>query len=271
MYGLWLCERINQLVIRGYQHLHRDRTNLWVTVWQGIAQDFPVMIRKEWRLFWLVNAFFWLPFWAVYVSSAHDMRWAAALLGPEQIDNLQRGFGKGEGFESVRDNFGSNFEMFAFYIANNVGIDFRTFAGGLLGGVGTLFFVIFNALVLGAAAGYIEQAGDMSKFLNWTSGHSAPEFLGMVFSAMAGLRLGLAMIRPGRRTRRHALAEAGRQAVRLLYGAATLTLLAAVIEGFWSPLQVPVWIKYTFGLTLTGLLLAWLFLAGRGREGRGAA
>jgi uncharacterized membrane protein SpoIIM required for sporulation len=271
MYGLALCERINQLVIRGYRHLHRDRSNLLIALWAGIARDFPILIRQEWRLFWMINLFFWLPFWAVYASSYYDMRWTASLLGPDQIAKLELGFGKGEGFASVRDNFGSNFQMFAFYIANNIGIDFRTFAGGILGGIGTLFFVVINALMIGASAGYIQQEGDMGKFLDWVSGHSAPEFLGMVFSAMAGMRLGLALIRPGRQTRGQALATAGRRAVNLLYGAALVTFLAAVIEGFWSPLQLPIRMKYTFGLTLMGLLVVWLLLAGRGREERRAA
>ena len=266
MYGLALCDRINQLVIRGYRHLNQDRSNLLEALWLGIWRDFPILVRQEWRLFWLINLFFWVPFWGIYVSSYHEMRWTASLLGPEAIESLQRGYGEGEGFAGVRDNFGSNFAMFAFYIANNVGIDFRTFAGGVLGGVGTLFFVVFNGLVLGASAGYIQQEADMDKFRDWTSGHSCPEFLGMLFAAMAGMRLGLALIRPGRLSRGRALAVAAKRAVRLLYGAALLTLFAAVIEGFWSPLQIPVQIKYTFGLTLTGLLLAWLLLAGRGRE-----
>ncbi len=273
MYGLALCERINRIVIRGYRHLHRDRSNLAAGLWRGIARDFPVLVRQEWRLFWLVMVFFWVPFGAVYWSSFHDMRWTASLLGPEAIASLQEGFGEGDGFAGHRDNFGSNFEMFAFYIANNVGIDFRTFAGGILGGVGTLFFVIFNALVIGASAGYVRQEGDMGKFLEWISGHSVPEFLGMLLSAMAGLRLGLALIRPGRLTRRQALVKAGRRAIPLLYGAALLTVFAAVIEGFWSPLQIDRVIKHSFGQALTVLLVSWLVLAGRekGREDQRAA
>jgi uncharacterized membrane protein SpoIIM required for sporulation len=222
-------------------------------------------VRAEARLLWLVMGCFWIPFGVMLWSSGHDMRWAESMLGPEALENLQAGFGKGEGgVEKVRDNFGSNFEMFAFYILNNVGIDFRTFAGGILGGVGTLLIVMFNALAIGASAGWVQQEGDMEKFLEWISGHVTPEFLGMLFSAMAGLRLGLALIRPGRMTRRRALATAGRKAVRLLYGAAALTLLAAVIEGFWSPLPVALEIKYGFGLALTAFLVLWLLLAGRG-------
>ena len=43
--------------------------------------------------------------------------------------------------------------MFAHYINNNVGIDFRIFAGGIFFGIGTLFFLIYNGLYLGAVVG----------------------------------------------------------------------------------------------------------------------
>jgi hypothetical protein len=40
--------------------------------------------------------------------------------------------------------------MFGYYIHNNVSIAFRTFAGGILGGVGSIFFLIYNGLIVGA-------------------------------------------------------------------------------------------------------------------------
>ncbi|RFC47475.1 MAG: putative membrane protein SpoIIM, required for sporulation [Verrucomicrobia bacterium] len=263
MYGLVLCERINGLVIRGYGHLNRDRSDLMRALRQGVLEDFPLLVRHEWRLFWLMMACFWLPFWGIYLSSFHDVRWMTSLLGAEALDQLQQGYGEEGGFHEMRDNFGSNFEMFAFYIANNVGIDFRTFAGGILGGVGTLFFVVYNGLHFGAATGYVQQEADIDKFMEWISGHSSPEILGMIFSGMAGMRLGLALIRPGQRSRRHSLAKAANRAVKLLYAAAFLTTMAAVIEGFWSPLRLPVFLKYSFGCSLTLGLISWLLFAGK--------
>ena len=41
--------------------------------------------------------------------------------------------------------------MFGYYIANNIGIGFRTFAGGLLFGLGSMFFLGFNAMAVAGA------------------------------------------------------------------------------------------------------------------------
>ena len=37
--------------------------------------------------------------------------------------------------------------MFGFYIKNNMGVGFQTFAGGLFAGLGSLVFLTFNSLV----------------------------------------------------------------------------------------------------------------------------
>ena len=49
--------------------------------------------------------------------------------------------------------------MFGFYIWNNVRIGFQTFAGGMLAGVGSAWFLGANGVIIGAVAGYLTQAG----------------------------------------------------------------------------------------------------------------
>ncbi len=53
----------------------------------------------------------------------------------------------------------SDFAMFGFYIFNNIGIGFRTFAMGILAGVGTVFTLFYNGLVIGGVAGYLSSLG----------------------------------------------------------------------------------------------------------------
>ncbi len=78
------------------------------------------------------------------------------------------------------------------------------------------------------------------------------------------MKIGQAMLSPGRRTRLAALKENSRVAVKLLYGAATLTFLAAFIEAFWSPLgEMPLLIKLVVGAVCWLLTVLYLVFAGR--------
>lgn len=264
MYGGRITERLNELVIRGYELIYQTRRGSWENVVAFVAVKFPQTVRKEWRLFWLCNAVFWLPFLAMMLSAHHDIRWVQAVLGADGMASLEQMYGgKEEQLSHLRSEYGSNFMMFCFYIYHNVAIDFRIFAGGMFAGLGTLFYLLFNGLHIGAAAGYVDHACNPESFWSFVAGHSSFELLGMVVSGMAGMRLGLAILRPGRLPRVRALVEASKQALPLIYGAAIMTSMAAMIEGFWSAQAIPSGLKYTVGITGWILHIAYFSLAGR--------
>ena len=159
--------------------------------------------------------------------------------------------------------------MFAFYIWNNVRIGFQTFAGGMLAGVGTVWFLAANGVIIGAVAGYLTEVGYSETFWSFVAGHSSLELLAIVLSGAAGFRLGLAVIAPGNLTRRSALVAAAKPAVRMMYGAALMFGAAAFVEAFWSPLtEVPFAVKISAGIAGWGLLLLYFAFAGRAHAAR---
>ncbi len=264
MYGTQLTERLNGLVIRGYELIYQTRRGSWENVLAFVAVKFPRAVRADWRLFWLCSALFWLPFFAMMLSANHDIRWIQAVLGADGMAGMEQMYGgKEEQLSHLRAEYGSNFMMFCFYINHNIGIDFRIFAGGMAAGLGTMFFLLFNGLQIGAAAGYADHACNPESFWSFVAGHSSFELLGMVMSGMAGMKLGLAILRPGRLPRVRALVEASKQALPLIYGAALMTALAASVEGFWSAQAIPSNLKYTVGILGWVLHIAYFSLAGR--------
>ncbi len=266
MYGSRLTERLNALVIRGYEMIYRTRRGGWQHVVAFLTAEFPQAVRRDWKLFWLCSLMFWLPFFAMMFSAWHDTGWVQAALGAEGMASMDMMYGGGreDQLAHLRSEYGSNFMMFCFYIYNNVAIDFRIFASGMLAGVGTLFFLLFNGVHIGAAAGYVNVAGNPESFWSFVAGHSSFELLGMIVAGMAGMRLGLAILKPGRLPRVRALSEATKYTLPLIYGAAVMTTLAAVVEGFWSAQAVPSNVKYAVGITFWVLHVVYFLFAGRG-------
>ena len=159
--------------------------------------------------------------------------------------------------------------MWGYYIANNMRIDFQCFAGGLAFGLGSVFYLLFNGLHIGAVAGHLTPLGYIETFWGVVAGHSAFELSGIILSGAAGLKLGQALIAPGRLRRITALRLAARAALPLIWGAAGLTLLAAFIEAFWSPARsLPPGFKYWRGGLLW--LATWSYLLGAGGRRRAA-
>jgi len=266
MYGVRLGERLNALVIRGYKLIYRDRRAGWEAVVKMAAVTFPSTVRKEWRLFWLCSAVFWIPFFLLLWVAHYDLTWIQSILGAEGMANMEQMYGGDTTLTHLRSAHGSDFMMFGFYIQHNIGIDFQIFAGGILAGLGTLFYVLYNGLSIGAAAGYCTVACNPEAFWSFVVGHSSFELTGMIIAGMAGMRMGLALLWPGRLPRGRALVTGAKRALPLIYGAAVMTAMAAVVEGFWSAQPIPVSWKYTLGAILWTLHVVYFLFAGRGAE-----
>ena len=154
--------------------------------------------------------------------------------------------------------------MFCFYIYNNIGIDFRLYAGGILACLGSLFFLIYNGVFFGAVVVYIHTACSTEAFYTFVAGHSSYELIAMVIAGMGGLRLGMGLLNRGRKTMARSLMDAGKKSLPLILGAALMTLLAAGIEGFWSARALSPNLKYTVGISMWVVCILYFIFAGRG-------
>ncbi|NWK53986.1 stage II sporulation protein M [Verrucomicrobiaceae bacterium N1E253] len=272
MYGMPMNERLNDLVIRGHKMIHRRAGGTWERVLKFVVADFPTTVRKEWRLLVVATLSFILPLLGMMLAGFYwvDFTWVQAVLGPDQMEQVDMMYGhNADQISSLRDEYGSNFMMFCFYIMNNIGIDFRIYAGGILACLGTLFFLFYNGVFFGAFIAYIHKACDTELFYSFVAGHSSFELIAMVIAGMAGLRVGMGLLHPGRQSRARSLLDAGKKSLPLIYGAAGMTLIAAGIEGFWSAQPLPPHVKYTVGITLWVLLVLYFAFAGLGSQRRG--
>lgn len=266
MYGSVMNEKLNTLVIRGHKLIHRRSGGTWEKVLRFIAIDFPVTVRAEWRLLVVATFAFLFPLFGMLMAGFYgsDFSWVQAVLGAETMQQMDMMYGsRDDQIANMRSEYGSNFMMFCFYIMHNIGIDFRIFAGGILACLGTLFYLAFNGVFFGAVVVYIHKACDTQAFYTFVVGHSSFELIAMVIAGMAGLRIGMGLLCPGRQTRRHSLMVSGKQALPLIVGAAIMTLIAASIEGFWSAQALAPMVKYVTGAAIWALVLTYLIFAGR--------
>lgn len=261
-YSPGLVERLNHLVIRGHQMMYGAHPEAGPAVVRFFARDFARAVRDQWRAVAAAALLFFVPLTALGLALQIYPDFAYTLLPHEQVLAYQ------EMYDPSNKNLGSRSAqadtfMLGHYIWNNIRIGFQTFAGGLLFGCGTVFFLLFNGVMIGAAAGHLIQIGYATTFLTFVAGHSAFELTGIVLMGAAGLKLGAALVMPGVLSRLDALRANAHVAVPLVYGAGALLAAAAFIEAFWSPLGALPAVKYAVGGLLWALLLVYFSLAGR--------
>lgn len=271
-YSPGLTEQLHALVLSGHRLLYRRNSNFLWRALGFVSVGFPAAIRRHAGLFWLALVLFYGPATVMGLLCYHNDELIYSLLEPTQVAGFEQmydpaGDRLGRTAERASD---TDFAMFGYYIMNNVGIAFRVFATGILAGIGTLFFLVFNGLVIGAVAGHLTGLGFSETFWGFVSGHSALELTAICISGSAGLLLARAVVAPGRMRRRAALLQAAGEAVQLVTGAALMLLLAAFVEAFWSSSTgIPTAGKLTASLLLWTGVVTYLLYAGRGHHGPG--
>lgn len=262
MYGARLCSELNDRLIRCRQVLARPNERAGRGFANLMLRDFPRAVRRDARLFWLAMLLFFGPLILMVLAAEWEPRWIFSVLGPEETRMMDGMYGKDDPVEFMRDEFGSDFGMFGFYVMNNITIGLRIAGAGLLAMVGAMFQLGYQGIVIGAMEGYVHYAGNPERFYAFVAGHSSLELVGIVICGMAGMRLGQAVLKPGRLTRGAALAAAGKRSLPLIYGGALLIFFAAFIEGFWSAGPASPQTKYAVGLFNALGLTLYLSLCG---------
>ncbi|WP_426107617.1 stage II sporulation protein M [Massilia sp. TSP1-1-2] len=237
------------------------------TLLRWMMVDFPCRVRAEWRLLLVavlavfgvglgIGLMVWYdPQLAYSFMSSNDLASAHQMYQPSAIK-----FGRG-GSEG-------DMQMFGHYIWNNISICFRTFAGGIFGGIPALLSLAFNGMHIGVIGAWLSKdPATRHTFWSFVITHSSFEVTGLVLSGLSGMKLGLALIHPGRLSRGHALHVASEQMFPVIVGAALLTFLAAFFEGFWSAsTSIPQSVKYAVGALCWTLVIAFFAFAGRGKQ-----
>jgi uncharacterized membrane protein SpoIIM required for sporulation len=253
---------LNGLASRAHNALYGARPVQIPALFRLLIRDFPRALRKNARFFWLSTALFFVPCAIGIAGALSSPEFAAEVLPRQALHEMVENYS--EGFDAGREG-GVDAQMAGFYVWNNVGIAFRCFATGILFGAGTLFFLVYNGLMIGTVLGYVGYAGYGLNILTFICGHGPFELTAIVISGAAGLQMGYALVRTEGRTRLGSLRKQAPDIARQVVGAAVMLIIAAAIEGFWSPSAIPAQVKWSVSGALTLFVFLFLLLAGRGR------
>jgi len=259
-----IIERLNALVNEGNQILYSRRGWSIKALTQFILKTFPQKIRSNWKgilavtlLFYGLFIFFGLlcigfPGISEELISANKLAEYEEMYNPESAHYLQ-----------PRDVSGDA-DMFGFYIYNNISIAFRTFAGGILAGFGSLLILCINGISSGIVEGHLINAGYAKTLIPFIIAHSAFELTAIIFSAYSGMLLGYRFFITNGLSRGASVKKAGQDALPIIAGSALMLFIAAIIEAFWSSkIALPFALRIGAGAGVWLLLLFYFLFAGR--------
>lgn len=120
-------------------------------------------------------------------------------------------------------------------LTNNIMVTFAAFALGIFYGLGTLYIMGLNGLMLGGIFAFTHQYSMAERLFEFVVAHGMVELSVIVLAGAAGMKLGEALIRPGQQTRVASFQQAVSKAGRLIALGVPLLIGAGFIEGYISP------------------------------------
>jgi uncharacterized membrane protein SpoIIM required for sporulation len=261
-----VTQYLNQLVARTHAILYQDEPLAIKRIVDFALRGFPRLFRETFIFTFAAFLMFAIPALAAGFSIAREPESAQWLL-PAGVHELIPIVEDKELWIDIpieERPFTS-----AFIMQNNIRVSILAFGSGLTGGVLTFWVLVQNGLILGGLLGLTAYYGIGFELATFVIGHGVIELSVIFMAGGSGLMLGWAILRPGLKRRRDALAEAAQTSVRLLMGAVPMLIVAGTIEGFISPSEtIPPFVKWAVGIGSGILLYSYLFLAGREKKKR---
>jgi uncharacterized membrane protein SpoIIM required for sporulation len=248
---------LNQLMTRAHNIIYvGHRASPWA-IFTFFKQEYPRVFRRNAKYCALAVAVFLVGGLAGVALTLQDPDFQLKVLGPKMVQTIQRKEMWTHSIIGVKPLASSEI------MTNNMTVSFMTYATGITAGLGTIYMMFFNGLLMGVIGTACSLAGMSLSLWSFVAPHGALELPAIFLAGGAGFKIAHGLLFPGMLPRKDSLALAGREATTLVLGTVPILIIAGTIEAFVSPTGLAVPLKFAMSAALFVLLCAYLFGGGR--------
>jgi len=247
---------LNQLLGRAHNLIYMGHKQKISGLVRFYTQTYPQVFRETFRqtlLAFLIFAVTGVASWAVTI---HDPAFADRLLCPQMTATTEKREMWTQSIVTIKPLAASSI------MTNNLSVSFTTFALGITAGIGTIWMMVVNGMLIGVIGAATWQAGMALQLWSFVAPHGVLELPAIFIAGGAGLEIARGMLFPGLLPRRESLAIAGGRAARLVLGIVPMLIIAGIIEGFVSPSGIAKPLKFLLAAVLFAALTTYLLRPG---------
>jgi uncharacterized membrane protein SpoIIM required for sporulation len=238
---------LNSLISKYHSHVYAVKRTSPGQLFKYIGYEFPTLL-KEHKWFVLSSfAFFAFGVLLSLILVLTNTDNANMFLPAAMIESVKSGAAGGGGQW--------NYPLMSSYIMfNNISVSLRAFVFGITLGLGTIYVLFMNGALLGALTALMYMYGTPKHYWSLILPHGIIELTAIFISGAAGLMIAKSMLLPGEFTRKHSLINGAKKAVSLVMGVVFMLVIAGIIEGFFTPLDISENVKLAFSLVTAAIL-----------------
>jgi uncharacterized membrane protein SpoIIM required for sporulation len=255
-----VTQYLNDLASRIYLSIYKNKREETSRIGRFFKTELPLTVRKHHReILYAFLIFIGFAIMAAF-SAAHDETFVRGVLGDGYVEMTEENIAKGDPFGVYKQANALN--MFAYIALNNIYISFQVFVWGLFLGLGSVYELFTNGVMVGSFQYYF-----FAKHLGWPSVlviwiHGTLEISSIILSGAAGLIIGNSILFPGSHKRLHSLMQGAKDGLKLMIAIVPVLLVAAFLEGFvtrYSYSSMPRWVSILI-LAASFTFIMWYFV-----------
>ncbi len=248
---------LNQLLGRAHNLIYMGRRVAPAGIIPFFRHTFPQTFRQTIDYTALAMAIFTAAGLIGLLASLADPAFQRYFLGPEMSATIDRREMWTHSVVAIKPLAAS------WIMTNNITVCFAEFALGITAGIGTIYLLLTNGLLIGVIGAACWQGGMSGQLWSFVAPHGVLELPAIFIAGGAGLLIARGILFPGNLSRRDSLVFYGGQAGRLILGIVPILVIAGTIEGFISPSSFPAAGKFALAAVIATLFGLYLSSAGR--------
>jgi uncharacterized membrane protein SpoIIM required for sporulation len=248
---------LNQLLVRAHNTIYSGHRASPMAVVSFFTKTYPAAFRRNLPQVALATLIFAIAGMVGAVLTYQNPDFKVKMLGPEMVETIDRHQMWTHSIVGIKPLASSAI------MTNNMSVGFTTFALGITAGLGTIYMMAFNGLLIGVIGVACYLSGMSLQLWSFVAPHGVLELPAIFIAGGAGLKIAQGLLFPGMLPRRDSLSRAGLEAVQLLLGTIPILIVAGLIEAFVSPTGLAIPLKFSMAAALFVLLNVYLFGIGR--------
>lgn len=243
---------LNQLLGRAHNLIYMGRKASGRGMWIFFKDEYPAIFRETFPDTLAAFVIFLAAAFAGFLMGIADPSFSRHVLGPGMIETIEQHKMWTDSIVTIKAAASSAI------LTNNISVAFATFALGITAGIGTVYMMLVNGLLMGVVSVACWREGMSLSLWSFVAAHGVLELPAIFIAGGAGLGIARGLLFPGPLPRRESLVRAGARSVRLVLGTIPMLLIAGFVEGFVSPSNLSYTIKFMLAGGLFTLLVLYL-------------
>ncbi len=251
---------LNNLAAKTFQKIYATKKEDTNRLVRFFKTEVPLLVYEYRRYLYYAFAFFFVFVAVGVISARYDDDFVRLILGDHYVNMTLENIEKGDPVAVYKS--GSNWGSHIGITLNNLKVGFYNYILGFFGGLGTIWILFSNSVMLGAFQYFFYKHGVLWPSVRGIWIHGSMEIFAIVVEAMAGLILGASILFPQTYSRYESLKRGVKVSLKIFLSTFPFTIAAGFLEGYVTRYSniMPNWLSVGIILTTLGAISYYYFI-----------